>query len=446
MSVYITSLGTFLPGPPIANDEMESYLGLVGGKPSRVRQRILKQNGIQFRHYAIDQRQQSLFSNAEMTAEAARSAVARAGLTIADVDFIAAATSQGDFPLPGFASMVHGELQSPPCELATVHGICASGVMAIKAAALQVAAGKQNALACAGEFASRLFKASRFDDQELVRAEGPTFDAEFLRWMLSDGAGAAMLSPSPLAGGISLKVEWIELRSFANKFQPCMYVGPAKQAGRIAQGWLDYPNYRSAADAGAINLRQDIRMLKDVVRYAVGGLLQVAKEKSLAPEQVDWLAVHYSSHFFREQSATLAAKAGFHVPAERWFSNLSTTGNVGSASTPPPKNYILQAAQQEGILDDDAEMPLPLWLHAAHRGRWCLQHSLLRRSPRPFMPRLRNWRRGPTRSRRSSSASSRWSGSISKITCRVCPCLKSSTPDVSPSRTIAPCSSTCASR
>ncbi len=69
MSVYITSLGTFLPGPPIANDEMESYLGLVGGKPSRVRQRILKQNGIQFRHYAIDQRQQSLFSNAEMTAE-----------------------------------------------------------------------------------------------------------------------------------------------------------------------------------------------------------------------------------------------------------------------------------------------------------------------------------------------------------------------------------------
>src|SRR5580704_16476375 len=74
-------------------------------------------------------------------------------------------------------------------------------------------------------------------------------------------------------------------------------------------------------------------MLKDVVRYAVGGLLQVAKEKSLAPEQVDWLAVHYSSHFFREQSAALAAKAGFHIPAERWFSNLSTTGNVGSAST-----------------------------------------------------------------------------------------------------------------
>jgi 3-oxoacyl-[acyl-carrier-protein] synthase-3 len=312
---------------------MESYLGLVEGKPSRVRQRILRQNGIQFRHYAIDRQQRSLFSNAEMAAKAARCAVARAGLTLADIDFIAAATSQADFPLPGFASMVHGELQSPPCELSTVHGVCASGVMAIKAAALQVAAGKQNALACAGEFASRLFKASRFEDQQLVRTEGVTFDTEFLRWMLSDGAGAAMLSPAPVAVGLSLRIDWIELRSFANKFQPCMYVGPAKRDGCIPQSWLDYRNCREAADAGAINLRQDIRMLKDVLRHAVGGLLQVAKEKSLAPEEVDWLAVHYSSQFFREHSAVLAAKAGFHIPAERWFSNLSITGNVGSAST-----------------------------------------------------------------------------------------------------------------
>ncbi|SEF43447.1 3-oxoacyl-[acyl-carrier-protein] synthase-3 [Bryocella elongata] len=333
MNAYITSLGKFLPGEPVANDDMESHLGLIAGKPSRVRQRILKQNGIQSRHYAIDRQQRSLFSNAEMTANAARCAVARGGLALADIDFIAAATSQADLPLPGFASMVHGELKSPPCEVTTVHGICASGLMAMKAAALQVSAGKQNALACAGEFASRLFKASRFDDQELVREEGLGFDAEFLRWMLSDGAGAAMLCPAPAPNGLSLRIDWIELRSFANNFEPCMYVGPAKQEGRIPQSWLDYSSYRAAADAGAINLRQDIRMLKEVVRHAVGGLLQVAKEKSLAPEEVDWLAVHYSSNFFREQSAALATKAGFHIPSERWFSNLSTTGNVGSAST-----------------------------------------------------------------------------------------------------------------
>jgi 3-oxoacyl-[acyl-carrier-protein] synthase-3 len=44
------------------------------------------------------------------------------------------------------------------------------------------------------------------------------------------------------------------------------------------------------------------------------------------------LVPHYSSHLFRDQSHELASKAGFHVPQERWFTNLYSTGNVGSAS------------------------------------------------------------------------------------------------------------------
>ena len=63
MSAYITSMGVFLPGEPVDNDSMEDYLGKIGGKPSRVRQRILKQNGIQTRYYAMDRHQKTLFSN-----------------------------------------------------------------------------------------------------------------------------------------------------------------------------------------------------------------------------------------------------------------------------------------------------------------------------------------------------------------------------------------------
>jgi 3-oxoacyl-[acyl-carrier-protein] synthase III len=29
---YITSSGSFLPGPPVCNDEIESILGMVNGK------------------------------------------------------------------------------------------------------------------------------------------------------------------------------------------------------------------------------------------------------------------------------------------------------------------------------------------------------------------------------------------------------------------------------
>jgi 3-oxoacyl-[acyl-carrier-protein] synthase-3 len=86
------------------------------------------------------------------------------------------------------------------------------------------------------------------------------FDVEFLRWMLSDGAGAAVLQTTPATRGLCLVINWIELKSCASRFPPCMYVGPEKNRGRLAS-WLDYPSVHAAADDGAINLRQDVRML-----------------------------------------------------------------------------------------------------------------------------------------------------------------------------------------
>jgi 3-oxoacyl-[acyl-carrier-protein] synthase-3 len=367
LETFITALGKFLPGDPVDNDAMEDYLGKISGKTSRVRQRILGQNGIRTRHYAIDRRQQTLFSNADMAARAVREAVARAGMDEADIDLLVAATSQGDLPLPGFASMVHGELKSPPCEIATVHGLCASGLMALKSAMLQVASGdKQHAVACASEFASRLFKSTRFEDQAAVQKRGLGFDAEFLRWMLSDGAGAAVLGDRPTASGLCFKIEWIELISFANQFAPCMYVGPARNGGSVTS-WLDYPNYRLAADDGAINLRQDIRMLKDVVIHAVQGLLQTAKKKRLEPNDVDWLAVHYSSQVFKDESYELAAKTGFDIPRERWFTNLSTTGNVGSASIFLMLEELLYSGK-ESALPGAGEWTLFIRLYVADGG------------------------------------------------------------------------------
>jgi 3-oxoacyl-[acyl-carrier-protein] synthase-3 len=333
-TAYLTALGKFLPGAPISNDEMEEYLGKIHGKRSRARARILKQNGIEQRHYAIDKQQRSLYSNAEMAALAVTDALRRAGGAMETIDFLSAATSQGDFPLPGFASFVQAQIGLPPCEIASHHGICASGVAALKHAVLQVESGrKKRSLACASEFASRLLKSSRYEAQRGVAAgSNLSFDAEFLRWMLSDGAGAAVVEPDPGSGRLAFRVEWIELRSYASRFEPCMYVGPAKNGSDRLASWLDYASYQQAADDGAINLRQDIRMLDDVVKCAVDGALAMVEEGRLNPHSIDWLVAHYSSNAFLQQSHELAVRGGIDVPYERWFSNLRTKGNVGSAS------------------------------------------------------------------------------------------------------------------
>jgi 3-oxoacyl-[acyl-carrier-protein] synthase-3 len=65
-----------LPGEPIDNDQVEDYLGKVGGRSSRVKNRILKSNGIQQRYYALDRQQNTTYLNSQMAAAAVRDALA----------------------------------------------------------------------------------------------------------------------------------------------------------------------------------------------------------------------------------------------------------------------------------------------------------------------------------------------------------------------------------
>jgi 3-oxoacyl-[acyl-carrier-protein] synthase III len=330
---FINSIGKFLPGEPISNDEMEAYLGKIHDRPSKVRQRILKSNGIQQRYYALDRDQKTTYLNSQMAAYAVRDAIASLDLEPSAIDLLATATSWSDLLIPGFASMVHGELSElPPLETISTQGVCCAGIAALKYATSQVQAGrKQAAIAVASELASRLFKNTNFEAEEKIRAgEALGFDSEFLRWMLSDGAGAMVVQNSPNANGISLRIDWIELTSHANAYPVCMYAGAADESAQ--KSWMDYPSYVAAAEAGAINLRQNIRLLDHVVKLGVEGWLQLIDRGRVNPEEIDWLLCHYSSHFFRSQIVELLEKAGCMIPEEKWFTNLYTRGNTGCAS------------------------------------------------------------------------------------------------------------------
>ncbi len=340
-SAYLTALGKFLPGEPVSNRwRSEDYLGRIHGKRSRARLRILKQNGIESRHYAIDKDQRSLYSNSELAALAVKDALARAGAAVESVDFLSAATSQGDFPLPGFASYVQADLGMPPCEIASHHGICVSGVAALKHAALQVesrSARSAPSRACRASLRAACSSPPVMRRRRGIVEHGLSFDAEFLRWMLSDGGGAAVVEPEPGRGKLALKVEWIELRSLREPLCALHVRGaPGKWNAEWVEAWRrgsNYASYQAAADDGAINLRQDIRMLDDVVKYAVDGALRLVEEGRLQSARgIDWLVAHYSSNMFLDQSRDLAVRGGIDVPCERWFSNLRTKGNIGSAS------------------------------------------------------------------------------------------------------------------
>ena len=70
MNVYITRTGKFLPNAPVFNEDMEQYLGMVDGKPSKARAIVLRNNGIKQRYYALDKEGQVTHTNVEMATKA----------------------------------------------------------------------------------------------------------------------------------------------------------------------------------------------------------------------------------------------------------------------------------------------------------------------------------------------------------------------------------------
>ncbi|WP_062269889.1 beta-ketoacyl-ACP synthase III [Endozoicomonas arenosclerae] len=328
MDVYINSTGHYLPGDPIDNETVEEVLGYVHGKPSRLKRRILKANGIQRRHYAINALHETQISNSGMAARAGFECLDQSYLNRQDISLLSCATSQGDLVLPGFGSMVQAAMEIPDVELFSSHGICSSSMMALKTAYLHLKEGEHsNALVIASELASRLFKASRY---EAIQGSGAIdFNAEFLRWMLSDGAGALLLENKPRKQ--SFKIEWIKSFSHADSYPTCMSVGSPLDSSDT-RTWQDYATYAEAEAAGCLLIRQDVRLLENIVKLGADGYLRLLDKGFIQKDEVDHVLCHYSSHHFRNKIFEILTMAGAMIPEEKWYTNLYTRGNTGCAS------------------------------------------------------------------------------------------------------------------
>jgi 3-oxoacyl-[acyl-carrier-protein] synthase III len=134
-NVYVTSTGSFLPGAPVGNDDIDQFIAPINATSARIKRRILAENGIATRHYAIDADGATLHSNAQMAAMAIGSCLADAEVTLQDVTVLCTGSSGGDLAVPGFANMVQGELHAPPMLTSSHQGVCAAGMAALQHAA-----------------------------------------------------------------------------------------------------------------------------------------------------------------------------------------------------------------------------------------------------------------------------------------------------------------------
>lgn len=337
-SVYINRISKFLPGEPVSNDEMEQYLGFVGGDlKSKSKAIILRNNKITNRYYAIDKSGNSTFTNAQLAAEAIKG-LANDNFKIEDIELLTCGTTSPDQLLPSHASMVHGELKSKPVEAISFSGSCCSGTNALKYAYMSVLAGfTTNAVATGSEKLSHWMSAKNFKEEaEKLKKleENPIlgFEKDFLRWMLSDGAAAVLVTDKPNPDQLSLRIEYIDICSFANEIETCMYAGGEKNTDGSLKGWVEF-DQSEWTTRSLFSLKQDTRLLDDfITQVGTKTIASTFRKHKVNVEEIDWFLPHISSEYFRSRLDDQMKLNNIQIPMEKWFLNLTSVGNVGAAS------------------------------------------------------------------------------------------------------------------
>lgn len=334
--VYITRSGKFLPNSPISNDEMEEILGLINNTPSKARRIILRNNGIKNRYYALDKNGNITHSNAELTKLAIESILDDQFGSL-DIEVLSCGTSTPDHLLPSHAAMVHGLLKNKSVELNSSSGVCNAGMIALKFGYLSVKSGNSNNAICTGsERVSTWMMADKFEKEiislnELEEQPIIAFKKDFLRWMLSDGAGVFLLQNEP-TGTTNLKIEWMESFSYAFELEACMYAGGDKQDDGTIKPWSDYKT-SEWLNQSVFSLKQDVKILDEFILVKGAESFKSAIEKNnLNSSEIDFFLPHVSSHYFVEGLDKEMQRLGVPVDRSKWFMNLSQVGNVGSAS------------------------------------------------------------------------------------------------------------------
>ncbi|RIJ47273.1 3-oxoacyl-ACP synthase [Maribellus luteus] len=316
---------------------MEQYLGLINSKPSRVRRIVLKQNGIKSRYYALDKNRKITHSNAELAFLSIKRLFPDEKIPD-DIDVLACATGNPDQLLPSHASMVHGLMKNRPMELYSTSGVCLTCLQALKVAYMSVLSGiSSKAICSSSELASPTLLSKNYEEEYEHCTQVGTdpymaFEKDFLRFMLSDGASAVLLSDRKSETGISFKIEWIEMTSYAHELPTCMFMGAELREDGELKSWKEFES-QELVNRSVLTVKQDIRLLKpNIIRYWVDHLQYCMEKYDLNPADVNYVIPHVSSMFFYGKLAEEIETRNIDLGTNKWFTNLTEIGNIASAS------------------------------------------------------------------------------------------------------------------
>ena len=251
--VYIAGIGSFSPGEPVPFDRIEEVLGKITDAPKRVLKRIDRMRpimkemlGIENSYYAIDPNtRERTETNVSMAVKSSKKALEMARINAPDIDLIVYAGIFYDYMCPPSSVFVQDELNIPYCAEISIHSNCTSIYKALQVASDMIANGRyNNALVVAAQMSSPFLRSEYFNQKVMTEEQA------VLRWFLSDGAGALVLT-SERPEKLPLRVLDTYLESVGAGLDPAMkmLIGAEKS------------NLSEIYDNGWHHLVQDIKVV-----------------------------------------------------------------------------------------------------------------------------------------------------------------------------------------
>lgn len=251
---------------------------------------IVERTGIRFRHIAEPDE-----TTATLGADAAKQALAAAGLQPADIGLIIVATATPDNTFPASATKVQAILGAPDCIAFDVAAVCSGFLYAVSVANSMLRTGAaKHALVIGSETFSRILD---WEDRTTCVLFG-------------DGAGAVVLSAADVEDDRGILATRLHAEG---KYTDMLYVdgGPS-----------------TTGTVGHVRMQG-----REVFRHAVTNLAavlgEVLEDVGLSAHDIDWVVPHQANK--RIIDAT-AKKLG--LPAERVVLTVDQHANTSAASVP----------------------------------------------------------------------------------------------------------------
>jgi 3-oxoacyl-[acyl-carrier-protein] synthase-3 len=305
---HIVGWGSYLPDKVLTNNEIAETI-------ETTHEWIYSRTGIVERRIAGKQE-----TTATMAFEAAARALTVADIRPSQIDLIIVATSTPEYIFPSTACRVQDYLGANRAGAFDLSAACTGFVYGLSTAAQAIATGSiRTAVVVGTETMSRV---TDWKDRATCILFG-------------DGAGAVVLKGSSIPGGVMAST----LRSDGSGGNllslPAVYHNPVPSLG---------PEYfHNGQGPGTIKMsgRQVFRFATQAISESVS---EVLKKTDMTVDDIDLIIPHQANGRIIESAAKK-----LKVPADRFYINLSKTGNTSAASIP----LALCDAIGEGLLKPD---------------------------------------------------------------------------------------------